>query len=427
MSRMFVLGLVVLACFLAVAAMAGMQDSPGPVLQAQSVAADTAPGSGTDTVPVYDSFSDEEIADLTQMQDWEKYVRDMYVTFAATYRTLPIYDSMAGSADLLLNSGNQLLPEPVSTDSGVFTDSAIAEDYSRLVGATGSDVTDSLTTAAAAEEKHIANLAAAMSRTHNTDLLSFYNSELSVAENNLRTFARMLTDLGMPYMPQYIDMNSFTAITSGPADPVTLPSASQASFSAVSLGLVAPGPVPVAAAFASLPAGTLTDTEQQDVLFLQEEMKFIRDLDTTLYSENTDLPLLAAMAHSADTEMTSDNVILERYGLIYIPPDTGVFNNNQLRILYNDLLSNTTVLPTDLLSTAARAEDLHLADLSGAYQRTDNADLQYIYGQQLAISRNNLREIDRELRAQGSSFSPQYISMASYLAIISGPVEDVAL
>ena len=75
--------------------------------------------------------------------------------------------------------------------------------------------------------------------------------------------------------------------------------------------------------------------------------------------------------------------------------------------------------------SAATSEEIHIAELTTALGRADNADLRYIYNQELALSRNNLRTIVPQLAAFGTSYVLQYLTQDEFNAIVSGPMETV--
>jgi len=64
---------------------------------------------------------------------------------------------------------------------------------------------------------------------------------------------------------------------------------------------------------------------------------------------------------------------------------------------------------------------MHIADLTAAIGQTDNSDVQFIYRQQLASSRNNLRALNQWITAYSGTYTPTYITQSSYNEIINSP------
>jgi hypothetical protein len=60
-----------------------------------------------------------------------------------------------------------------------------------------------------------------------------------------------------------------------------------------------------------------------------------------------------------------------------------------------------------------------------AVDRTDNNDLKFIYQQQLAFSRNNVRALAQWITAFGGTYTPTYITPDYYNALINSPAEPV--
>jgi len=193
-------------------------------------------------------------------------------------------------------------------------------------------------------------------------------------------------------------------------------------------------PVPVAtpapsasdAAFNALPKAELNATETADILLLQEEAKFAYDLNSALYGMHTTLPLLLNISNAAKTSMKVDDVILVRYNI----PDpesqkAGVFTNQGLQQMYTNDLNTGLSSASDALKMSAQFTDMNIADLSAAIGRTDNQDLIYIYNQQLALARNDMRSLSQSLAGFGVVYTPQYITPASYAQIIASPMETI--
>ena len=179
-------------------------------------------------------------------------------------------------------------------------------------------------------------------------------------------------------------------------------------------------------AFNAIPRAPLNASETSDILYLQEAEKFERDLNNALYGMHNDLPVFLQIANSAQVYMVADNVILQRYGIPNPEKDAaGSFTNPTLQQMYNADINSGQSSAMDALKYSATFEDLHIADLQSAIGRTDNSDLQFIYRQELASSRNNLRALNQWITAYGGTYTPTYITKSYYNEIISTPAEQV--
>lgn len=192
--------------------------------------------------------------------------------------------------------------------------------------------------------------------------------------------------------------------------------------------VTAPAPQATQVSFENLPESLLTDSEREDIIYLQEAEKADHDLNLALAGQHSSIPLFREIAGKTNVAMTADNVILVRYD---IPnPESqvpGQFTNKKLQRMYDTGVSAGSMSVTDALNSSAMYEDLHIADLLTAIGRTDNEDLRFIYTQELELSRNNLRQLSPLMAGYGSSYSPTYITAEYYQQIISSPEESVLL
>ena len=178
--------------------------------------------------------------------------------------------------------------------------------------------------------------------------------------------------------------------------------------------------------FNTIPQAPLNASETADILYLQEAEKFDRDLNNVLYGMHNDLPVFLQIANAAQVYMVADNVLLLRYGIPNPEKDAvGSFTNPVLQQMYNADINSGRSSATDALTYSATFEDMHIADLQAAIGRTDNNDLQLIYLQELASSRNNLRAFNPWITAYGGTYTPTYITKSYYNEIISTPAEPI--
>lgn len=188
---------------------------------------------------------------------------------------------------------------------------------------------------------------------------------------------------------------------------------------------VADGPA-TEKAFSTLPQAPLNASETTDIVYLQESEKLSHDLNVKLFSVHNDVPIFMHIANVSEVLQTADNVILVRYN-IQNPenPVPGVFTNAALQNMYTSGVNAGLSSVTDALKSSANVEELHIADLTAAMQRTDNPDVQYVYRQEMAASRNNLRALSQWINGYGQTYLPRYITPASYAAIINAPMESL--
>ncbi len=172
----------------------------------------------------------------------------------------------------------------------------------------------------------------------------------------------------------------------------------------------------------NLPIETLSDTERASLLRMREEEKLAHDIYIVLF-QKWGSPVFSNIASSEQTHMDAVLLLLKRYSIEDPASATlGQFNNPTLQGLYNELRDKGLSSLTDALTVGATIEDLDLSDLK-MDASIDNADIHLVYDNLSRGSRNHMRAYVRNLSNQGSSYTPQYISLTEFNSIISSDVE----
>lgn len=170
-------------------------------------------------------------------------------------------------------------------------------------------------------------------------------------------------------------------------------------------------------------------TEAQDLTFLREEEKLARDVYLTL-ADKWGLAIFTNIARSEQTHMDQVLGLLNAYNL----PDpvggqpVGVFTNVTLQQLYYSLVAQGLASVEGALTVGATIEDLDIDDLDHMMADTTMPDLLQVYENLQKGSRNHLRSFVGQLDALGVGYTPQFISVEAYAAIIgtateTGPAE----
>ncbi len=177
-------------------------------------------------------------------------------------------------------------------------------------------------------------------------------------------------------------------------------------------------------ALASITPGVLSQEEIDGLLYMREEEKLARDVYLTLY-ERWGTPVFNNIARSEQTHTDTVKELLDRYGL----PDpaegqeVGQFSNPDLQALYDQLVAQGSQSEIDALKVGAAIEEIDILDLEERLAQTDKEDIQLVYENLMAGSRNHLRAFVSVLEMRGESYSPQYLDQATYDAILSSGVE----
>jgi hypothetical protein len=156
-------------------------------------------------------------------------------------------------------------------------------------------------------------------------------------------------------------------------------------------------------------AAALSSREKEGLLFIWEEEKTARDLYTSLY-ENDKLSIFRDLARSEQSHMDQAKAIIDKYGLIISGKDEqGVFQNQTLQKIHDELLANGLSSDQDALKAAATFEEISIMDLEKELDATHAEDVLAMYQGLLAGSLKHLRSYVTDLKDQGIKYDPRYL------------------
>ncbi|MGC9515594.1 DUF2202 domain-containing protein [Methanocrinis sp.] len=166
-------------------------------------------------------------------------------------------------------------------------------------------------------------------------------------------------------------------------------------------------------------AATLSPREEEGVLFIWEEEKVARDLYAELYRE-TRLSVFMDLERSEQSHMDQAKTLIEKYDLeLPVEEDQrGVFSNQTLIGLYDDLLAQGMRSTEDALKVAATFEEISIVDLEKELEVADNEDVRVVFQGLLAGSRKHLRSYVKDLQAMGIEYKPQYMSQEEFDEVV---------
>jgi hypothetical protein len=145
-------------------------------------------------------------------------------------------------------------------------------------------------------------------------------------------------------------------------------------------------------------AQTLTADEATQLTFMREEEKLARDVYQHLYAK-WNLRIFANIARSEQRHFEMIGAALARYGAADPAANTaaGVFVNERLQALYNELTAKGAASVKDALEVGVLIEKVDIADLEQAVKGTDKVDLKQIYTNLLAASLNHQEAFENTL------------------------------
>ncbi|MDD2756537.1 MAG: DUF2202 domain-containing protein [Methanothrix sp.] len=168
----------------------------------------------------------------------------------------------------------------------------------------------------------------------------------------------------------------------------------------------------------AIKAATLNAHEKEGLSFIWEEEKMARDLYTSLY-ESDKLTIFRDLARSEQSHMDQARAIIDKYALS-IPgnDEQGVFQNQTLQKVHDELLAKGLPSDQDALNAAATFEEISIMDLQEELNITHAQDVMAMYQGLLAGSQKHLRSYVTDLKDRGIKYDPRYLGMDEFEKIV---------
>ncbi len=159
--------------------------------------------------------------------------------------------------------------------------------------------------------------------------------------------------------------------------------------------------------------------EESDLKFSREEEKLARDVYLFSYEKYGNV-IFNNIAKSEQQHMDQVLMLLNYYQITDpASSQIGVFSDQDLQKLYDELTAKSNISITDALEVGAIIEDLDINDLKILASRTDKLDLLSVYNNLQCGSRNHLRSYINQLDLYNIEYFPEYISTEDFNDIIS--------
>ncbi len=168
----------------------------------------------------------------------------------------------------------------------------------------------------------------------------------------------------------------------------------------------------------------LSPEEESTLLFMREEEKMARDVYLTLF-DLWEHPVFDNISDSEQRHMNAMKNQIDRYGLVDpVTDDTvGVFDNEELGVLYLDLVAMGGKSLEMALRAGALIEEIDILDLENAIAQSTHDDVTRAYGNLLRGSRNHLRAFVGQLESMGIVYEAQEMDQARLDEIVDSPME----
>ncbi len=173
--------------------------------------------------------------------------------------------------------------------------------------------------------------------------------------------------------------------------------------------------------YASESTANLSSSEVEGLLYMVEEEKLARDVYTYL-NDLWRTQLFDNIAQSEQTHMDAVLSLISKHNLeIPITSDSmGEFTDANLKSLYEQLITTGAKSEVDALKVGATIEEIDIIDLDEYTKVSTSQDILNVYENLKSGSESHLRAFVSQLEKYGITYTPQYLSVQEYDAIISG-------
>ncbi|MCB0579424.1 MAG: DUF2202 domain-containing protein [Phaeodactylibacter sp.] len=175
-------------------------------------------------------------------------------------------------------------------------------------------------------------------------------------------------------------------------------------------------------AFQALQAqSNLSKADQKTLIFMAEEEKMARDfyqaMEAKWEAKVFNHIVGAEQRHLGRTEelAASLDVKLPK-GMV--DGEAGKYRNNDIQQLYDELAALGSQSLEGALRAGARLEEINIRDLKMALETTTDGTARGTYRSLLEASGNHLRAFNKNLAAQGITYSPVLLPQADFDAIV---------
>ncbi len=170
-----------------------------------------------------------------------------------------------------------------------------------------------------------------------------------------------------------------------------------------------------------IPKEDLSTDEANALKFMREEEKMARDVYLTLYEKWALRPFIN-ISKSEQVHMDVMLTLLKRYELKDPAEgnDVGVFENDELQKLYDQLVEDGMNSAVDALKAGALIEEVDIRDIQEILdEKVDNQDIKLVLGNLLRGSGHHLNAFVWNLSRRGVNYKPQVLDQDIYENILN--------
>jgi len=140
-----------------------------------------------------------------------------------------------------------------------------------------------------------------------------------------------------------------------------------------------------------------TTIEDNDMKFMVEEEKVARDAYEFL-ANLWNLKVFNNIKHSEQRHINMIQDLLNKNNIDFkVSTKRGVFYNNDLQTLYDDLIKKGSKSIYDALEVGKLVEEKDIKDLEEAIKNSENDEAKQVYSNLLKASQNHLKAFNKQL------------------------------
>jgi hypothetical protein len=168
----------------------------------------------------------------------------------------------------------------------------------------------------------------------------------------------------------------------------------------------------------------LAASRSADLRAMRQEEKLARDVYLAL-GEQWDIQAFANIGSAEQRHMNALKVVMDRFDVEDPITDNtpGVYADESFATLYTQLVERGGASRVEALKVGALIEEMDIADLRQALDKTDHPDLTRTYENLLRGSRNHLRAFASNLETLGETYAAVHLTQEDFDAIAESPRE----
>lgn len=166
----------------------------------------------------------------------------------------------------------------------------------------------------------------------------------------------------------------------------------------------------------------LSDAEVNGILSLREEEKVAYDVYTFMF-EKYESKVFKNIAENEKNHMDKIKELIDQYNLndplSGIADQKGTFSNKKMQSLYEEMIMSGNYGLLDALRAAARFEENDIVDLRNYMSTASDQTVINTYINLESGSQDHLRALVKDIKEEGISYKPSYLSKEDFDKIMS--------